>query len=320
MKELKDYIGVKMSEVLSLMEKRLSSDNSLLLECNKRVLGSGGKRIRPLLTLLFAEAAGGSNEDTVYFAAATELIHNATLLHDDVADESPLRRGEPTVSSLLGPRPSVLLGDFWLANGLCLIVDAQKNSSRVMKLFSRTLCDLAEGEMLQLQMARTGATTEQEYFDIIFDKTASLFEVSALAGAISAGASSAQEESAACFARYLGLAFQIQDDILDYQGDEALGKPRGQDLREKKITLPLLMAFKACPSREKEIREKLLEGGEENIACIMDYVSANEGCRMAHDRMMGLTFDAMIHLESFPDSDVKGYLIKILSFVGQRNS
>ena len=319
MKELKEFIGKEMSEVLSLMEKRLSSGNSLLEDCNKRVLGSGGKRVRPLLTILFAKAAGESNEDTVFFAAATELIHNATLLHDDVADESSLRRGEATISSLLGPRPSVLLGDFWLANGLCLIVDAKRNSSRVMKLYSKTLCDLAEGEMLQLQMARTGATTEKEYFDIIFDKTASLFEVSALAGAISAGASKAQETAAANFARNLGIAFQIQDDILDYEGDETLGKPRGQDLREKKITLPLLMAFKACPSREAEIRGKVLENGEENIACIVDYVASSGGCNLARERMFSFMKDAMASLACFQDGKGKDFLLRLLSYVGQRN-
>lgn len=321
MEELKAYIKADMGRVAALVEKSLGTDIPLLEKCNRHILEHKGKMVRPMITLLMADAIGSINDNTINFAAAAELIHNASLLHDDVADNSDSRRGVPTISSILGPRPSVLLGDFWLVKGIARILDATENSSRVMNLFGKTLSELAEGEMLQLEMAKGGATTEKEYYRIIYDKTATLFETSALAGAISAGATPEQEAAAGEFASSLGIAFQIKDDILDYEGDETLGKPLGQDLLEKKITLPLLGAMKACPSQEQKIREmvKGIEPGSEAQKTISSFVVENGGIDYAEEAMNAYLAKGIKALDAFPKGKAKFYLSMLAAYVGNRN-
>ena len=320
MKDLFAYLQADMDRVKALIESSLQSDIALLVRCNRHILEHGGKQIRPVVTLLMARAAsGGVNEDTIRFAAAAELIHNASLLHDDVADSSSTRRGVATVSSLLGPRPSVLLGDFWLVKGIARILEGEKNAARVMGLFGKTLSDLAEGEMLQLEMAESGKTTEKEYYRIIYDKTATLFETSALAGAISVGASPEQKAAAAEYARCVGIAFQIQDDILDYFGNEAIGKPLGQDLREKKITLPLLGAMKADAAKEQKIREMIVTIGPESIEYIRDFVLEKDGVGYAKAAMNNYLCRAVKALDAFPDGKPKDYLKMLAAYIGERN-
>ncbi|MBQ9186062.1 MAG: polyprenyl synthetase family protein [Bacteroidales bacterium] len=320
MKELKAFIKNDMDKVAALIEESLLSDIDLLSRCNRHVLDHCGKQVRPMLTILMACATcGKANADTLRYAAAAELIHNATLMHDDVADSSISRRGVATVSSLLGPRPSVLLGDFWLVKGIARILEGERESARVMNIFGKTLSDLAEGEMLQLEMARSGATTEKEYYRIIYDKTASLFVASALGGVISAGASQEQEKAAEEFASCIGIAFQIKDDILDYMGDEALGKPAGQDLREKKITLPLLGAMKSEPASEPAVREWLRDIGPDKIEKIRSFVFEKDGIRYAKEAMNDYLCKAVAALEAFPDGRSKSFLKMLAAYIGERN-
>lgn len=319
-KQLSKYMSADIARVESIMRASLGSDIRLLQETNNDVLASGGKRIRPIMAVLVAKALGRCNDDTYLFAAASELIHNASLLHDDVADDASLRRGKPTVSSILGPRASVLLGDLWLVKGIDVILSAQRYGDRVMHGFAKTLSHLSEGEMLQLELARTGRTTEEDYLRVIFDKTASLFEVSAYSAAISAGVPDARVAAAANYARCVGMAFQIKDDIFDYQEASNIGKPVGQDLRERKITLPLLGAFKTKPEHEAEIRKKvcLVPEHPEYIAEIMEYVRDGEGIHYAEKRMQDYLHEAVESLAAFPDCQEKEYLAYVVHYISER--
>ena len=223
-KVVQEYLGKDWTAVKERINSALCSDIALLNSTNESILSHSGKQMRPMLGLLIARACSVDQvcDSTISFAAASELLHNATLLHDDVADGSVKRRGAPTIMSLMGPSVSVLVGDYWLVKAMDLIIDADDaaGDSCVMKIFSKTLKDLAEGEMLQLQKAQKGDTDEDDYLRIIYSKTASLFEAASVSAAISVGASEAYVQAARDYAVSLGIAFQIQDDILDYAGTE----------------------------------------------------------------------------------------------------
>ena len=237
------HLGSDWARMSDYIRRALNSDVPLLNSVNDTVLSHSGKMLRPMVTLLLARACGTPGEDTFRYAAALELLHNATLMHDDVADSSSERRGLPTVSALLGPSGAVLVGDFWLSAAVQLVLEAD-SFQYVVKLFSNSLKDLAEGEMVQMEKASKADTDEKDYLRIITCKTATLFRT---AGEVAAHSVNAPEDYAEAARRYglsLGIAFQIKDDILDYTGTDELGKPTGVDLKEKKITLPLLGALK----------------------------------------------------------------------------
>ena len=312
-----------LERVDDLIRQSLQTDIELLDATNRSLLERPGKRLRPTLALLAAQACVGKvNEDTRRFAAATELLHNATLLHDDVADNSPQRRGAPTVMALLGSRASVLLGDFWLVRAMERILDASREENRVIRIFSGTLSDLAEGEMLQLQKAGSGDTVEADYLRIIYDKTASLFVAAARSAAISVQATPEQEAAVCTYAENLGLAFQITDDIFDYQEDTSIGKPIGQDLQEQKITLPLLGAMQAFPERESEIRQKVTRIGEqpEYQAEIVAFVRNSGGIAYALRRKEEYIGRAIAALDVLPDGEGRQALVDLAGRVGQRKS
>lgn len=265
------------SRMQDKMRTALQSDVELLDRVNDGILGHKGKMLRPMTCLLTASSLGGVCEDTVRLAAASELLHNATLMHDDVADESMERRGNPTIVSLLGPTSAVLVGDFWLSRAVGLVFDTTCRE-KVERLFSQTMADLSEGEMLQLQKAESADTDEDAYFRIIYNKTASLFVASSVSAAISVGASPEMQDAARQYARCLGIAFQIKDDILDYAGNRDLGKPVGIDIREGKITLPLLGALRNS-ERAGEIRSMVreIDSHPENCEEIHNFVLENGG-------------------------------------------
>ena len=236
--EIIDFLGEDWVALNGYIKDSLFSDIPLLQEVNEDILVHSGKMLRPIVALLVARMISGTTapDDSIRVAAATEMLHNATLLHDDVADESPTRRGEPTLFSKIGPSGAVLVGDFWLARAMELTISYSKRDS-VAKIFSKAMTNLAEGEMLQLQNASGNGTNKEDYFRIIYCKTASLFETACLSVSVSCNATPEQQEAVKEYAVSLGIAFQIKDDILDYVGDEALGKPTGIDLKEHKITL-----------------------------------------------------------------------------------
>ena len=278
--------------------------------------------MRPMLCLLCAGALGTINSDTVHYAAASELLHNATLLHDDVVDGASLRRGRPTVGAILGPRASVLVGDFWLVKAMSCVQSTSDDGRKVRDVFSNTLSDLTEGEMLQLEKAVSHDTTQEDYIRIIYCKTASLFRSAALSGALSVDAPEEMVSAMGQFACNLGIAFQIKDDIFDYLPSDSIGKPSGIDLLEQKITQPLLcvlgemspavalntrVRIGKIPSRPDvadEIRAMVVEaGGVEKAVAVMDsYIEK-----------------ALLCLDAVPDSTEKSYLARLAHFVGERN-
>lgn len=255
-KSVREYLGKDWEAVKEKIETSLMSDIALLNVTNSSILSNSGKQLRPLLALLVARACSGHqiSEATIRYAAAAELLHNATLLHDDVADNSDQRRGVPTIMSLMGPSVSVLVGDYWLVKAMEMILGSSEEDHMVTKIFSKTLSDLAEGEMLQLQKAQNGDTVQDDYLRIIYSKTASLFEAACVSAAISVNASEEYMTAARNYAVALGIAFQIKDDILDYSGTESVGKPLGVDILEQKITMPLLGAIAHAPAQESRIR------------------------------------------------------------------
>lgn len=315
------FLAGPMQEVSALLEASLRSDIALLDATNRSLLSQGGKQMRPMLTLLSAGACGGINADSVRFAAAAELIHNATLLHDDVVDGADTRRGKPTVMSILNGPASVLLGDFWLVKAIRCILDASRNSERAVRLFAKTLSDLAEGELLQLEKTSSCDTTREDYLRIIYSKTASLFEAAALSGALSAEAPEEWTAALAGYARNLGLAFQMKDDILDYAGGEALGKPVGIDLREQKITLPLLCALDSATAEEAaEVRALVGRISDEPALAdrVRSFVLERNGVDMAVAEMGKYIDEAVSCLDELPSSAEKPYLVELARFVGER--
>ncbi len=319
---LKAFLAGPMEEVSALLEASLKSDIALLDATNRSLLSQGGKLMRPMLTLLSAGACGGINGDTVRFAAAAEMIHNATLLHDDVVDGAATRRGKPTVMSILSSPASVLIGDYWLVKAIRRILDAERYSERAIRLFAKTLSDLAEGEMLQLEKASSCDTTREDYLRIVYSKTASLFEASVLSGAVSAGAPEEWTAALAGYARNLGITFQIKDDILDYAGDEALGKPVGIDLKEQKITLPLLCALDSATT-EEAAAVRALVGRISDEPALADRVRAfvleRDGVDKAVAEMDKYIDEAVSCLDELPSSAEKPYLVELARYVGERN-
>ena len=325
--EIKSFLGDDWKKVLEKIDEQLGSDIEVLDSTNRQILSHSGKQLRPMLSLLVARAcsAGRITEASVCYAAASELLHNATLLHDDVADSSDERRGVPTIRSVMGASVSVLVGDYWLVKAMeCILSCHTSLDGRVIRLFSRTLSDLAEGEMLQLQKAGSCDTTEEDYRRIIFNKTASLFEVSAVSAATSVSAPAEMKDTVRRYAGSLGLAFQIRDDIFDYAVSSAqIGKPVGVDIMEQKMTLPLLGALRmAGEETAADIRRKVMEihshpeYREEIIGFVRDY----GGIGYAMDRLGEYLDEAVTALDVLPETREKLYLIEIADYVGKRLS
>ena len=321
-KSVREYLGPDWEAVREKIETSLLSDIALLNSTNSSILSNSGKQLRPLLALLVARACSDHriSEATVRYAAAAELLHNATLLHDDVADNSAQRRGVPTIMSLMGPSVSVLVGDYWLVKAMELILGSSEGDHQVIKIFSKTLSDLAEGEMLQLQMAQNGDTCEEDYLRIIYSKTASLFEAACVSAAISVNASEEFKKAAKDYAVALGIAFQIKDDILDYSGTESVGKPLGVDILEQKITMPLLGAMKNAPDEEPRMRAlvKGIVDHLENRDEIVAFVKSNSGIEYAVEQLDKYVSQAVEALSVLPLSRERELLEELAYFTAKR--
>ena len=319
-RDIKAFLSEPMAEVEKLISDTLRSDIDLLDATNRSLLAQGGKRIRPMLSLLAAGACGGIGADSVRFAATSELMHNATLLHDDVVDGATVRRGKPTVMSILSGPASVLVGDYWLVKAIRCILSADRYSEQVVRLYAKTLSDLAEGELFQLQKASSADTTREDYLRIVYCKTASLFEAAVLSGAVSAGAPEEWTAALAAYARNLGIAFQMKDDIFDY-GDAAVGKPVGIDLQEQKITLPLLCALDCVPETEaSEIRRMVgrISSDPALEPQVRAFVLEHGGVEAAAREMDSRIGEAISALEELPPSREKDCLVELARFVGER--
>jgi octaprenyl-diphosphate synthase len=256
-----DPMAAEMRQVDDVIRRRLQSDVVLINQIAHYIVSAGGKRIRPRLVLLFAAAFGFTGHERFELAATVEFIHTATLLHDDVVDESSLRRGRQTANALFGNAASVLVGDFLYSRAFQMMVGVER--MRVLEVLADATNVIAEGEVLQLMNMHDADLSVDDYLRVIRYKTAKLFEASAQLGAVLAGADSALEQACADYGRALGTAFQLIDDLLDYEGDtQALGKNVGDDLREGKPTLPLLIAMERGTAAERQTIRHAIEHGE----------------------------------------------------------
>jgi octaprenyl-diphosphate synthase len=253
-----DRIAPGLELVERAMREQLGSESDLVGHLGEHVLGSGGKRIRPALLLLCAELCGYTGPRCVQVAAAVELLHTATLLHDDVVDLSELRRGRPSANAVWGNRRAVLAGDFFYARASSMIVE--DGDLDILWIFADTIRSMAEGELLQLERSFDATVTELHYFSVIERKSAVLLSAACEAGAILGGVTRGERRKLGEFGRQLGLAFQLRDDALDYEAGEAvLGKRPHTDIREGKVTLPLLLALKRCTPAEREAVAEVLK-------------------------------------------------------------
>ncbi len=267
-----DPTDIALQRVDAVIRERLSSRVALIDQISHYIVNAGGKRIRPRLVLLFAEALGFEGSERHELAAVVEFIHTATLLHDDVVDESELRRGRATANAMFGNAASVLVGDFLYSRAFQMMVSV--NRMRVLDVLADATNVIAEGEVLQLMNMHDPDLQVADYLQVIHYKTAKLFEASARLGAVLAEAEPAVEEACAVYGRALGTAFQLVDDLLDYEGSSAeLGKNVGDDLREGKPTLPLLLAMEAASAAERDvIRHAIEHGGQEKLQEILAIV------------------------------------------------
>lgn len=258
---LTDPSEAALSLVDAVIRERLNSRVPLIDQISRYIIGAGGKRIRPRLVLLFSQAMGFEGPERYELAAIVEFIHTATLLHDDVVDESALRRGRATANAMFGNAASVLVGDYLYSRAFQMMVSV--NRMRALEVLAEATNVIAEGEVLQLMNMHDPDLTVKDYLQVIRYKTAKLFEASARLGAVLAGADTALEESCATYGRSLGTAFQLVDDLLDYEGNsEELGKNVGDDLREGKPTLPLLLAMERASAPERSLMRHAIEHGE----------------------------------------------------------
>jgi octaprenyl-diphosphate synthase len=326
-----EHIAPTLELVERAMRAQLVSESELVGALGEHVLSAGGKRIRPALLVLAAELCGYTGPRRVQVAAAVELLHTATLLHDDVVDDSPLRRGRPSAMALWGNRRAVLAGDFFYARASSMIVE--DGDLEVLWIFSNTIRLMAEGEILQLQRSFDPEVTEAHYYAVIGRKSAALLAAACEAGAILGGVTRAERRRVAEFGRELGLAFQIRDDALDYEaGAEVLGKPRHADLREGKVTLPLLLALKRCRPAEREAIAAALKSAArraagdgaaapdpEELAPAIESVARYRGVEDAVRRAEEHVARAQEAIAPFPDGAAKRALVAAADFTVARD-
>jgi len=315
-----DIIAQDMREVDLVIAQRLDSGVPLIGQVSRYIIAAGGKRLRPALLLLTSGALGFKGDQRFNLAAVVEFIHTATLLHDDVVDESVLRRGNATANETFGNPASVLVGDFLYSRAFQMMVDA--DSMRVMQVLADATNVIAEGEVLQLMNMHNADLDEAGYLQVIRSKTAKLFEASARVGAILAGSSSAMEEVCASYGQALGTAFQVIDDVLDYTGDaEVMGKSLGDDLREGKTTLPLIAAMQRGTPEQREIIKTAIEtGGLAMLDQVVHIVRTTGALDIARLAATGEAQRAIVAATQLPAGPHRECLIGLASQLLERQS
>ncbi|WP_431270722.1 polyprenyl synthetase family protein [Dankookia sp. P2] len=299
-----------------LIVDKMQSPVALIPQLAAHIVAAGGKRLRPLLTLAAARLCGYRGNRHVLLAACVEFIHTATLLHDDVVDESALRRGQASANALFGNKPSVLVGDFLFARAFELMVE--DGSLKVLGILSAASSTIAEGEVLQLVTQNDTTTTEAQYLQVIEGKTAALFAAATRIGAVVADRPLAEEEALDTYGRTLGTAFQLVDDALDYSAaQEQLGKTVGDDFREGKITLPVLLAFERGTEAERGFWRRVLEEreqGPEDLAEAQRLIARHGALHDTVERARLYGDQALAALRSFPDGPERRALADIVEF------
>lgn len=299
-------------------ESSLRSGTGLLQAAIDQILGATGKHIRPLLVLLSAKACGTITESTINSAVFLELLHTATLIHDDVIDETKQRRGVPSLNAIFDNRVAILTGDYILSTAL--IRSIQTGDLRIVGIVSNLGRDLSEGEIKQMETADESILDEDCYLQVIYKKTATLLSACTTIGAISAGAGDAQIGIMRRFGELIGYAFQIKDDIFDYFKESHIGKPTGNDIREGKVTLPLLFALQHGGEEAEAYRRIILakDFTDEQVERLIDFAKANGGIEYAERRMMDYHDKAIEALDSLPDSPAKKALVDLADYIVYR--
>ena len=299
-------------------ESSLRSGTGLLQAAIDQILGATGKHIRPLLVLLSAKACGTITESTINSAVFLELLHTATLIHDDVIDETKQRRGVPSLNAIFDNRVAILTGDYILSTAL--IRSIQTGDLRIVGIVSNLGRDLSEGEIKQMETADESILDEDCYLQVIYKKTATLLSACTTIGAISAGAGDAQIGIMRRFGELIGYAFQIKDDIFDYFKESHIGKPTGNDIREGKVTLPLLFALQHGGEEAEAYRRIILakDFTDEQVERLIDFAKANGGIEYAERRMMDYHDKAIEALDSLPDSPAKKSLVDLADYIVYR--
>jgi octaprenyl-diphosphate synthase len=317
---VKTLVDDDLQEVDRVIRTRLASDVVLINQIAEYIVGSGGKRLRPLVVLVAGRACGNSDVRNAQAAAIIEFIHTATLLHDDVVDGSTLRRGRETANEVWGNEASVLVGDYVYSRSFEMMVSL--GSMRVMDVMAGATNKIAEGEVLQLLNANDADTTQERYFEVIYRKTAKLFESGAQIAAILAGAPAAIEGAMARYGRHLGTAFQLIDDVLDYHSDsEQLGKNLGDDLAEGKPTLPLIHVMRTGSSEQAAlVRRAIIEGGRDAFDGVLAAIRACSALDYAREAARREAEAAARAIAPLPASEFKQSLLELASFSVTRSS
>lgn len=317
-----DLIRKPISTELDAFEEKfkdaMRSKVPLLDRITHYIIKRKGKQIRPMFVFFSAKLCGTLNESTYRGAALVELLHTATLVHDDVVDNSYERRGFFSINALWKNKIAVLVGDYLLSKGLLLSLE--NDDFQLLKIVSEAVRQMSEGELLQVEKARRLDIQESIYYDVIRQKTASLIAACCACGAASAGASAEQVELMRLFGEKVGIAFQIQDDLMDF-GDDDIGKPRGIDIKEKKITLPLIYTLNTVDAKTKSRLINLVKNHSEEkdkVAELVQKVTETGGLAYARQEMERIAEEAIALLASFPESDSKASLISLVRFTIER--
>ena len=306
-------------EFKSLFDASLQSSNPLLSEVLTYIKQRNGKMMRPILTLLMAKLFGEINYSALHAALSLELLHTASLVHDDVVDESDKRRGQSSVNAIYNNKVSVLVGDYMLATSLKH--SAMTGSIRIVDLVARLGQNLAEGEIIQLTNINASEFSEEVYYDVIRKKTAALFTASAEAGAVAVNSSDEMVQNARLFGEMIGITFQIKDDIFDYYPSGEIGKPTGNDMSEGKLTLPALHVLNTLGDEKMcqlAFRIKSLDATDAEISLFIDYVKKNGGIEYARQVMVDYRNKALDLLPSTADTTIKDALTAYIDYVIER--
>lgn len=319
--EIRDLISSDLERLQKIIKQSLSSNSPLLNEIVDKYLETKGKQIRPIIVVLSAKFFGAEVSDGVLCGAASvELLHNASLIHDDVIDETKQRRGHDTINNTWDNHIAVLVGDFFVSNALACAI--RTNDFRVISTISELGKELSTGEIDQIDVAKHHSIDEQAYFSIINKKTASLFQSCVKVGGYSVGASDADIANLSKFVELLGLSFQIKDDIFDYFKDDAIGKPTGNDLREGKVTLPLIYALSRTESPRHGEMRRLADSDSlttEQIEKLIDFAKAEGGIEYAYATMERLRAEARSILEPYPDNEAKQAFLSLFDYIIKRH-
>ncbi|HYG88227.1 MAG TPA: polyprenyl synthetase family protein [Azospirillum sp.] len=321
LEELTGLVGNDLEAVNELILAKMHSSVEMIPQLAGYIIAAGGKRLRPVLTLAAAKMCGYQGDNHKMLAAVVEFIHTATLLHDDVVDESDLRRGLASANAVFGNKASVLVGDFLFSRAFQLMVDV--GSLDVLRILSNASAVIAEGEVLQLQTSNDTETSEQAYLEVIKAKTAELFAAACRVGAVVAGRPQAEEMALYDYGMNLGIAFQLVDDVLDYSAKQAkLGKTVGDDFREGKITLPVVLAFRRGNDEERAFWRRTMEELDQqdgDLERAQQLMAKHNALKDTVERARHYGAIARDALGLFPDSAVKRALLEVIDFVIDRD-